>query len=139
MWTNNRLSYRTYFYQTWQKHLEGRPLTALESELVDVISVHPEYHFIFSNEAYQEQDYFPELGDSNPFLHLSLHLGLREQLSTDRPAGIRAIFDFLLQKYKDRQTVEHKMMEQISEMMYRASRGQPLDDASYLQGLKNIK
>lgn len=138
MWSQNRHSYREYFYATWNKHLAAQVLTPLESELVQVILKHPEYHFIFTEDNYKEKDYFPDLGEANPFLHLSLHLGLREQLKTDRPAGIRQIFENLLAKYKDPHQVEHLMMDQIGEMMHRASRGTPLDDQAYLAGLKAI-
>ena len=136
MWSNDRLAYRTYFYEIWAKHLASKVLTPLESQIVTVIAMHPEYHFIFEDESLKERDYFPELGETNPFLHLSLHLGLREQLATDRPSGIRAIFEALCQKTKDSHSAEHWMMERIAEMMYQASRGQALDDAQYLKAFK---
>ena len=138
MWTNDRLAYRNFFYEAWAKRHDSKVLTPLEAELIDVIAVHPEYHFIFDDERLKEQDYFPGCGDINPFFHLSLHVGLREQLTTDRPKGILEVYTKLLQKKQERHQVEHLMMEQISEMMFQASRGQPLDDATYLASLKKL-
>ncbi len=138
MWSNERLAYRDYFYQTWHKHLKHEVLTPLEAQIADIIAVHPEYHFIFEDESLKERDYFPELGETNPFLHLSLHIGLREQLTTNRPQGICEIYQNLLAKKQDPHLAEHLMMERIGEMMFKASRGQPLDDMTYLQGLKEI-
>lgn len=139
MWSNERSSYRNYFYIAWQKHLQaGIFLTPLEAQIVEIIKMHPEYHFIFADEKYQDQDYFPELGENNPFLHLSLHLGLHEQLATNRPQGIREIYDKLVQKVKDPHEAQHLMMARINEMMFRASRGMPFDDVAYLAELQNL-
>lgn len=138
MWGNDRFAYRDYFYQAWHKYQAREVLTPLENHIAELIAEHPEYHFIFADEALKERDYFPELGETNPFLHLSLHLGLREQLATNRPQGIREVYQQLLEKKKDPHLVEHLMMERIGEMMFKASRGQPLDDATYLAELKSL-
>jgi hypothetical protein len=138
MWSQDRLSYRHYFYAAWQKSTQGEVLTPLEAEIVEVIGEHPEYHFIFADPSLQERDYFPELGETNPFLHLSLHLGLCEQLATNRPSGIREVYLALLSQYPDPHHVQHLMMERIAEMLYQAQRGTPLDDARYLAELKSI-
>ena len=138
MWSNDRLAYRTYFYQAWHKHLKKEIMTPLEDQIVTVIAMHPEYHFIFEDESLKERDYFPELGETNPFLHLSLHLGLREQLATDRPQGIRAIFEEFCRKSQDPHQAKHGMMEQMAEMMFQSSKGQVLDDKKYLQGLRAL-
>ena len=53
--------------------------------------IHPEYHHIFKSNASLEQEYFVEQGQTNPYLHMSLHMSLHEQISTDRPAGIKAL------------------------------------------------
>ena len=138
MWSNDRLSYRHYFYAAWQKAQAREVLTPLESEIVEIIGEHPEYHFIFNDESLKERDYFPELGEANPFLHLSLHLGLCEQLATNRPQGIREIYSALLAKHQDPHQTQHLMMERIAEMMHQARQGVPLDDARYLAELKSI-
>ncbi len=137
--SQNRFDYRSYFYASWQKARTGEVLTPLETQIVEVIAHHPEYHFIFENERFKDRDYFPELGEVNPFLHLSLHLGLLEQLTTQRPAGIEKIYKTLLACHKDPHAVAHRMMEKISEMLYQASKGQlTLDDASYLLELEKL-
>ncbi len=139
MWSNERLSYREYFYQAWTKAQAGAVLTPLEAEIVEVIGEHPEYRFIFNDLSLKERDYFPELGEANPFLHLSLHLGVCEQLATNRPRGIRDIYLALLKKYPDPHHVQHLMMERIAEMMHQAKTGIPLDDQRYLAELSSIK
>lgn len=139
MWTNDRNAYRDFFYSAWGKYKKTEVLSALEAEIVAVIQLHPEYQFIFEDESSRDKNYFPQLGETNPFLHLSLHLGLQEQLSTNRPAGIRDIFEALLQKKRDPHLVQHLMMERISEMMFRASKGIPLDDETYLAELRSIR
>ncbi len=136
MWSNERLSYRQYFYDAWRKAQARELLTPLETQLAEVIAEHPEYHFIFADESLKERDYFPELGEANPFLHLGLHLGLCEQLATNRPVGIREIYTSLLQKHQDPHAVQHRMMERMAEMIEKARRGLPLDDARYLMELK---
>ena len=137
MWSNDRLTYRQYFYQAWAKVQAAEVLTPLEAEIVEVLGEHPEYHFIFNDLSLRERDYFPELGEVNPFLHLSLHLGLCEQLATNRPQGIRDIYLAVLQQQADPHQAQHVMMEQIAEMMHQAKRGMPLDDVQYLLQLKS--
>lgn len=138
MWTNNRYAYRDFFYATWDKYHRREVLTSLENQLLEIILLHPEYQFIFANDSLKAQDYFPELGDINPFLHLSLHLGLKEQLATNRPLGIQAIYARLLEQKQDPHLVQHLMMEQIAEMIHGASKGAVLDDATYLAGLRKL-
>ncbi|MCX7122690.1 MAG: DUF1841 family protein [Gammaproteobacteria bacterium] len=138
MWSHDRLTYRHYFYAAWQKAQAREILTPLESEIVEMIVEHPEYHFIFEDESLKERDYFPELGDANPFLHLSLHLGLCEQLATNRPQGIRDIYTALLERVRDPHETQHVIMERIAEMMHQARQGRALDDARYLLELKSL-
>lgn len=138
MWTNDRHSYRHFFYQAWKKYQTHEILTPLETQIAHIILAHPEYHFIFADASLQDQDYFPSLGDANPFLHLSLHLGLYEQLATNRPVGINAVYQSLLAQNKDPGHVEHLMIERMSEMLRQAAQGQVLDDAAYLNELKKL-
>ncbi len=138
MWSQDRLHYRDYFYQAWAKAQARQVLTPLEAEITEMIAEHPEYQFIFADPDLKERDYFPELGEANPFLHLSLHLGLCEQLVTNRPQGIRDIYLAILKKYQDPHHVQHLMMERIAEMMHQAKNGMPLDDEQYLKELKSV-
>ena len=80
---------REFFFDTWAKFTAQQTLTALEKMGVSVMLLHPEYHAILDKPAqYKQQAYFPELGETNPFLHMSLHLSILEQISINQPIGI---------------------------------------------------
>ena len=115
-------------------------LLPLEQQIVEVIIAHPEYHpMLEAAVGHQDQAYFPEMGQSNPFLHMGLHLAVREQISTDRPAGIGHIYQKLLKKYADHLNVEHLMIEHLAECLWQAQRdnNQPNEQA-YLHALKRL-
>src|SRR5690606_2218967 len=83
---NNREALRRQFVEAWQKVREGRPVTQLEDLIASVIAEHPEYHHILEQgEAAIEREWTPEQGETNPFLHMGMHIAVREQLSVDRP------------------------------------------------------
>lgn len=130
---------RTMYYSSWRKYQLAEPLTSLEQQVVDVINNHPEYHALLSDEAAKNAAYFPELGQTNPFLHMGLHLAIREQIATNRPAGITTIFQKLLVKYIDNLTVEHLMIDRLAEALWLAQKNQTMpDEVSYLESLKQI-
>ncbi|MFJ1268792.1 DUF1841 family protein [Legionella lytica] len=131
---------RQMFYNSWEKYQQKKPLTSLENEIVQVILAHPEYHQTVENQnKFQQQSYYPELGETNPFLHMGLHLGIREQIATDRPAGINAIYQLLLKKYADPLAVEHLMMEQLAECLWRSQKNNlPPDEQNYLATLSAL-
>ena len=131
---------RQMFFSSWEKYQQKKPLTPLENEVVQVILAHPEYHKAVENQnKFQQQTYYPELGETNPFLHMGLHLGIREQITTDRPVGISAIYQLLLKKYADPLAVEHLMMEQLAECLWRSQRDNlPPDEQYYLTTLSNL-
>ena len=90
---------------------------------VQVLLRHPEYHPVLEqSEAARERDYFPEAGETNPFLHLGMHIAIEEQLSIDQPPGIRGLYQKLLSRYPDEHAVQHHMMECLGEMLWQASR-----------------
>lgn len=137
----NKDELRQVFFDTFDKWQNQKPMTSMESILVDIFEKHPEYHFMFKDpEKYKAQEFFPELGDTNPYLHMSLHMALLEQLATNRPAGIRDIYQNLYEKYHgDEHHVQHLMMEQIASEMYAAQQGQSLpDEQKYLHALKSL-
>lgn len=116
---------RTVFFVSWQKYKEKKPLSPLESQLVAVILAHPEYHALFEDgNKHLSTNYFPEMGETNPFLHLGLHLAIREQINTDRPQGIHACYQALLSKFKDPLEVEHLMMEQLAHCLLESQKNQ---------------
>ncbi|RUR20534.1 DUF1841 family protein [Legionella sp. km535] len=128
---------RQMFFSSWNKYQQKQLLSPLENEIVQVILVHPEYHKILEQSSkFQEQAYYPELGETNPFLHMGLHLAVREQISTDRPAGIRAVYHALVKKYKDTLAVEHLIMEQLAECLWSSQKNNmPPDEQHYLNAL----
>lgn len=131
---------RQMFFSSWEKYQQKKPLSALEQQIVQVLLDHPEYHKIIENSnKFQEQSYYPELGQTNPFLHMGLHLAVREQVATDRPAGINLIFNNLVKKYHNLLEVEHFIMEQLAECLWLAQKNNlPPDEQLYLNTLKQL-
>lgn len=123
MYGNNRRQMRQPFLDAWKKHLEGRPMTALDHKISEVISQHPEYHELLANpERALEKDWLPENGETNPFLHLGFHLSIREMAQIDQPAGFGRQYRALCHKTGDALNAEHLMMECLSEALWRAQR-----------------
>ena len=131
---------RQMFFNSWEKYQHKKPLSPLENEIVQVILAHPEYHKILDQQnKFQQQSYFSELGDHNPFLHMGLHLAVREQIATDRPTGISAIYKNLVKKHNDPLMVEHLIMDQLAECLWHSQKNNsPLDERYYLQTLANL-
>ena len=114
---------REVFFRAWRAHREGRPLEGVEKLIVQVALRHPEYHPVLEqSEAARERDFFPETGETNPFLHLGMHIAIEEQLSIDQPPGIRDYYQKLLSRCPDEHAVQHRMMECLGEMLWQASR-----------------
>lgn len=139
LFSQNRQQLRQMYHDTWQKRLADQPLSALESMVAQVISEHPEYHKIFDSDASLEQDYFVEDGHTNPFLHMGLHISLHEQISTDRPSGIRQLYQKLQAKFGDSHETEHHMMECLTESLWLAQRNnQAPSESAYLASLQKL-
>ena len=137
MFNPTRDQVRDFFFETWRKYREGLPLVGAEALALDVILLHPEYHAVLAApDRYREQEYFPELGETNPFLHMSLHVALEEQLSIDQPPGIVARFEALAARTGDRHAALHEAIECLAEMVWRSQRdGAAPDGAAYLECL----
>jgi hypothetical protein len=128
---------RTMYKDAWQKHQDKRPMTALESQIAAVVAEHPEYHHAVSKNL--DMDYTVEGAETNPFLHMGLHLGIREQIATNRPAGIRAVFEQLAARDGDAHTAEHRMIDCLAEILWEAQRaGRPPDEMRYLENLRQL-
>jgi hypothetical protein len=128
---------RKMYADAWQKHCAKRPLSPLEAQIAAVIAEHPEYHVAIG--ANMEQDFTVEGGTTNPFLHMGLHLGIREQVGTNRPAGITAVFQALATRLGDAHAAEHRMLDCLAETLWEAQRGQcPPDELRYLQRLRAL-
>ena len=123
MYNPTRNEARDFFFSAWAHYRASQTLTALEQVAVEIIGLHPEYHALLEDrERNLDRDWQPEQGDTNPFLHLSLHLSIAEQLATDRPAGIRAEFGRLATKHGDRHAAMHDLLDCLGETMWRAQR-----------------
>ncbi|TAL60552.1 MAG: DUF1841 family protein [Legionella sp.] len=131
---------RRMYFQSWEKYQQKLLLLPLEEQIVQVILAHPEYHHYIENPGkYHEHTYYPEFGDTNPFLHMGLHLGIREQIATNRPQGIAEVYQTLCKQYKDPLHVEHLMMEQLAECLWLSQKNNlPPDEMQYLQALLNL-
>ncbi len=134
----DRQQLRQMYRDAWQRRCDDRPLSALDAQIAAVIELHPEYTDAVTGEAL-DRDYTPEGGETNPFLHMSLHLGLREQIATDRPKGIREIFAQLSARTGDAHDTEHHMIDCLAETLWEAqSRGGPPDEQTYLRRLRKL-
>lgn len=141
MISDERDKLRQFYCDTWQKHLEQKQtLSPLEQQIAAVVKEHPEYHQLLENkEASISANYLPEMGDSNPFLHLGMHLGLREQVSTDRPTGIAELYQGLV-ALKGVHDAEHEMIECLAEAIWQAQQNNTApDEVAYLACLKKIE
>lgn len=138
MFNPSRDQVRQFFFAAWRKHREREVLAGMDHLAVDIILLHPEYHPVLENaERYQERVYRPEAGDTNPFLHMSMHLAIEEQLSIDQPPGLKAEFARLAAKIGDRHAACHEVMECLAETVWRAQRDATAPDAqAYLECLK---
>jgi len=135
LYTQDRTQQRQFLANAWQKFLDKKTLDPLEEQLTQVIEMHPEYHTYINN---VESDYSPEQGEVNPFLHINLHLSLREQLSINQPIGIQNYYHKIVNKTKDLHESEHKMMDCIAEMIFSSQKnGAPMDHQAYMRCLQN--
>ncbi len=130
---------RRVYLEVWQKLQSGQLLEPMEALIADVIENHPEYHPLLADEAATiQQEFTPELGRTNPFLHMGMHIALREQAGTDRPQGIRAIYEALAAA-RGQHDAEHAMMECLGQALWNAQRDNlPPDEKSYLECLKKL-
>lgn len=137
MFNPTREQVRHFFIDAWRKHSVHEVLSPLEMIAVDIIGQHPEYHSILENPASIERDFTPEDGQINPFLHLSLHLAIEEQLSIDQPPGIRSAFEKIAIARGERHSAIHDTLECLGQTMFEAQRnGAPPDSLAYLECIR---
>ena len=130
---------RQVYLGVWHKIQQNLVLEPMEALIADVIEIHPEYHALLAaGDDIKQQEFTPEQGQTNPFLHMGMHITLREQAGTDRPPGIRAIHQKLVSK-QGAHAAEHAMIECLGETLWNAQRSnQPPDEAAYLDCLKKL-
>jgi len=135
---SDRNELRQMYVDAWQKSCAGESLSPLESQIAQVIQEHPEYHAAMSGEVLDES-YTPAGGKTNPFLHMGLHLAIREQVATDRPVGICKLFERLHQQTGDRHTAEHRALDCLAEALWLAqSNNTAPDEQAYLESLRRL-
>jgi Domain of unknown function (DUF1841) len=129
---------REFFFSTWSQFKAQKPLTDLEKIALGVMHLHPEYHSILdAPEQFKQQEYFPEFGETNPFLHMSLHLSILEQISINQPIGIADIYEKLKLKHQDEHAAQHDILECLGEVIWQAQRNNTaLDANNYVQLLQ---
>jgi len=134
MFNPSRDQVRRFFIDAWRKYRARTVLSALEYQAVDIVLQHAEYHGVLEHPDALMLEYAPEGGEMNPFLHLSLHLAIEEQLAIGQPHGIRQAFDGLLVRCADRHEALHRVLECLGETIWCAQRaGTALDAESYLE------
>ena len=135
MFAPSRSDARRFFFDTWRKYRAGEALSALEEMALGVIVLHPEYHALLDDAGRNlERDYAPEDGAINPFLHLSLHLAIDEQLSIDQPPGLNAEYARIAAASGSSHDARHALLECLAETIWQAQRtGGPPDQALYLR------
>ena len=138
--TQSRDQLRQMYIDAWRKHREGVPMQPLEAQIADVVALHPEYQAALERpDTVLDRDYSPEGGQSNPFLHMGLHLAVRDQIGTDRPPGIRAAFEALAARLGSPHDAEHQIIERLAEALWEAQRaGRPPDEQDYLRRIREL-
>lgn len=139
IFSQDRFQLRKLFIDSWDKFQNKQSLTAIEEQIARIIELHPEYHkeIIIDN---IDKDYSPEMGQINPFLHISLHLAIIEQVQTNRPFGINEIYKQLVNKYNnDEHKTHHIMIDYLAEEMWKAQKYNIFpDEQNYLAKLQEL-
>lgn len=136
---DQRDRYRRVFVEAWRKHSAGEALEPLEHAIVAIIDAHPEYQEILTQSDVLVRDYSAADGDANPFLHMGMHVTIVEQITSDRPAGVRALYDELRRRFPDTHTLEHAMMRCLGESLLEArEKGTMPDEQRYLTCLRGL-
>jgi hypothetical protein len=131
---NDRTELRRLYAEAWRRRVGNLPLEPLHDQIATVIALHPEYQALVADPEALERDWTPADGETNPFLHMGMHLAVREQVATDRPAGIRSAFQRLTAKLGDPHTAEHQVFECLGRALWEAQRaGRPPDEQAYLE------
>jgi hypothetical protein len=131
---------RKLYLTSWRKFSAQQPLEPLEKQIAAVVADHPEYiSWLEAGESALTAEFAPEGGQTNPFLHMGLHLAIREQVATDRPVGIAAIHQRLVSRLGDVHAAEHAMLEPLAETLWEAQRNaRTPDEQDYLQRLRRV-
>lgn len=140
MFGNDRTQMRRMFTDSWKKFQQKQPMEPLEQLITEIITQHPEYHNMLAQpDAVLDKDYQPEQGQTNPFLHMAMHISIREQISTNRPQGISELYQQLTIRSGAPHEAEHQMMECLGQMLWEAQRNNRMpDEQDYLECVKKL-
>jgi len=139
MFGQNREQLRRFYQQCWQKRCNGEPLQGLELLVAQVIEQHPEYHALIADPHALDKDFAVQDGQTNPFLHMGMHITLAEQLGSDRPAGIRNLHHKITLRAGDAHQAEHRMMDCLGLVLWEAQRaGRAPDEQAYLACMRKL-
>jgi hypothetical protein len=130
---------RETYRAAWRRFKQQHTLSPLDKQVVAVISEHPEYHVIVESAAADLANYSPRSGQINPWLHMGLHLAIREQVATNRPQGIAGVHAKLAASSGGAHEAEHRMLEVLAEQLWEAQRaGKTPDENTYLERLRGL-
>ncbi len=140
MYSGDRDQMRQVFFEAWRKFQSGEAMQPVEQMVAQVIQHHPEYHRMLDQpESGRSREFLPEGGETNPFLHMGMHISLLEQISTDRPAGISELYRRLCQRLGDAHEADHQMMECLGRALWEAqSAGTMPDEHAYLECVRRL-
>ncbi len=129
---------RRFFCEAHARDRIKAPLQPMQALAARWIAEHPEYHADLADEAAAlAAVYTVEEGRTNPFLHLSMHLSIEEQLAIDQPTGIRQAVELLAAKRNSLHEAHHEVMECLGEMVWASQRsGLPPDGLAYLEAVR---
>lgn len=132
---------RRFFLDVWKKYQTDTPVEGMEEIVLGVMLEHPEYYYLFKgDEDILMQEFAPEKGTTNPFLHMGMHITIREQVQTNRPHGITDLYMTLMTGFETAHDLEHRMMECLGETLWTAQRNNTLpDEAAYLECIRHIR
>ena len=138
IFSQDRKELRQMYADTWRKAQSAEVLSPLESQIAQVIEDHPEYQSALGEDEL-EANFAPEDRETNPFLHMGLHLSIRDQVATDRPPGISKVFQELVRKYSNSHEAEHRMLDCLAETLWEAqNQNAPPDEQKFLARLRKI-
>jgi len=138
IFSEDRKQLRQMYADAWQKAQGAQVLSPLESQIAQVIEDHPEYQAALGEEDLTAS-FAPEDRETNPFLHMGLHLAIRDQIATDRPPGISKVFQELNGRYPNPHETEHRMLDCLAETLWEAqNQNAPPDEQKYLERLRKI-
>ena len=129
---------RRFFCAAYSRSRAGLPLDPMQTLAARWVDEHPEYHADLADEtAALAAVYTVEEGRTNPFLHLSMHLTIEEQLAIDQPSGIRQAVELLAARRNSLHAAHHEVMECLGDMIWASQKnGRPPDGQAYLENVR---